>query len=189
MVPHSFSSLSLTDFQTTRLTLNEVQLLQLSLVQKLNTHMEDVTEDQVLMLNFKTEVVHIPTINLTQEKAVLNYPAFRGNIANDLDDDPITSAVVSILTTHQQIIHDELFSSTAPSHTGSGKATIVPSTSTAKNVPVTSLIINEQKMINRVKALVSKGTKPRLYSKLELRRPQLTSVQQLPKRREVMMVT
>ena len=100
--------------------------------------------------------MHIPTIDLTREEAVLNYHPWRGNIANDPDDNPVTSAAVSSLSTHQQTICDESFLSTAPSHSGSGKATIVPSTSTTKNVLKQKFTL---KMIDRVKALASKENK------------------------------
>ena len=48
--------------------------------------MVDVTLDPALMLDFKSEIEDIPTINLTGEDAVLHYLPLKGNIAQDPKD-------------------------------------------------------------------------------------------------------
>ena len=47
----------------------------------IQTHMIDTISDPTLMLNFKSEVTDIPTINMTGEEANIRYPPPRGNIA------------------------------------------------------------------------------------------------------------
>ena len=49
--------------------------------------MIDTASDPALMLNFKSEVTDVPTINLTGEEANINYPPPQGNIAQDPEDD------------------------------------------------------------------------------------------------------
>ena len=44
--------------------------------------MVDATSDPALMLDFKSEIKGIPTIDLTAEEAVLHYPSSKGNIAH-----------------------------------------------------------------------------------------------------------
>ena len=48
--------------------------------------MVDVTLNPALMLNFKSRIKGIPTIELTGEEAVLHYPPLKGNIAQDPKD-------------------------------------------------------------------------------------------------------
>ena len=58
----------------------------------------DVTSNQALMLDFKSGIESVPTIDLTMEEAVLHYPPFKGNIAEDPEDDldvPTTALVHS----------------------------------------------------------------------------------------------
>ena len=122
--------------------------------------MVDTTSDPALMLNFKSDIKGIPTIDLTGEEAVLHFPLLRGNIAQDLEDNLNVSTTAPGLSSHQQAVHDESFLSVTPSHTGSGGAPAVPSTLVLRSIPTDSLIINKKgfspKSINRVKALMSK---------------------------------
>ena len=122
--------------------------------------MVDTTLDPAPMLNFKSEIGGIPTINLTGEEAILHYPPLRGNIAQDLEDNlaaPTTAPGHSIC---QLAVHDESFLNIASSHTGSGGAPAVPSTSVLQSIPTDSLVIDKKafspKSIDRVKALMSK---------------------------------
>ena len=85
----------------------------------LQTHMVDVTLDPALMLNFKSEIEGIPTINLTGEEAVLHYPPLKGNIAQDPKDDLDAPTTALGHSSHHHAVHDKSFSSVAPSHTGS----------------------------------------------------------------------
>ena len=43
--------------------------------------MVDATSDPALMLDFKSEIKGIPTIDLTGEEVVLHYPPLKGNMA------------------------------------------------------------------------------------------------------------
>ena len=52
------------------------------------------TSDPALMLNFKSEVADIPTINLTGEEANIRYPPPRGNITWDAEDDRMRKVVM-----------------------------------------------------------------------------------------------
>ena len=79
----------------------------------------EATSDPALMLNFKSGIENVPTINLTREEAVLHYPPLKGNIADDLEDDHDASTTALGHSSHQQTVHDESFSTVAPSHTGS----------------------------------------------------------------------
>ena len=49
----------------------------------LQTHMVNVTSDPAPMIDFKSEIEGIPTINLTGEDAALYYLPLKGNIAQD----------------------------------------------------------------------------------------------------------
>ena len=105
--------------------------------------MVDTTSDPALILNFKSEIRGISTINLTGEEAILHYPLLRGNIAQDLEDNLNAPTMVSGHSSHQHAVCDKSFSSIAPSHTGSGGAPAVPSTSALQSIPTDSLIINK----------------------------------------------
>ena len=67
--------------------------------------MVDVTSDPALMLDFKSEIEGIPTIDLDAPTTALGH------------------------SSHQHTVCDESFSSVAPSHTGSGRALATSSTS------------------------------------------------------------
>ena len=87
--------------------------------------MVDTTSDPALMLNFKSEIRGIPTIDLTGEEAVLHYPPLRGNITQDLEDNLDVPTTASGHSSHQHMVCDESFSSITPSHTSSGGAPAV----------------------------------------------------------------
>ena len=122
--------------------------------------MVDTTSDPALILSFKSEIQGIPIINLTGEEAVLHYPLLRDKITQDLEDNLDVPTIAPDHSSHQHLVHDESFSSIAPSHTISGGAPAVLSTLVLRNIPTDSLIINKKgfssKSINRVKALMSK---------------------------------
>ena len=86
------------------------------------TCMVDVTLDPTLMLNFKSEIEGILTIDLTEEDAVLHYLPLKGNITQDPEDDLEVHTTVLGHSSHQHAVYDESFSSVAPLHTGSGGA-------------------------------------------------------------------
>ena len=85
----------------------------------LQTCMVDETSDPALMLDFKSEIEGVPTIDLTGEEAVLHYPPLKGNIAQDPKEDLNAPTTALGHSSHQHAVHDESFSSVAPSHTGS----------------------------------------------------------------------
>ena len=122
--------------------------------------MIDTASNPALMLNFKSEITSVPTINLTGEEADIHYPPLRGNITKDPEDNLDASTAAPGHSIHRHCVHDESFSSIALSHTGSAVAPAVPSTSGLQGIPTSSLIINTKtfspKSINRVKALMSK---------------------------------
>ena len=128
--------------------------------QALQTDMIDTASNPALMLNFKSVIASIPTIDLTGEEADIHYPPPRGNITQDPEDDYNASTAAPGHFIHQHGLCDESFSSVAHSHTGSAVAPAVPSTSGLQGIPTTSLVINTKtfspKSINRVKALMSK---------------------------------
>ena len=106
--------------------------------------MVDASSDLALMLNFKSEIRAVPTIDLTGEEAVLHYPPLRGNIAQDLKDNFDVPTTTPGHSSHQHAVHDESFSSIAPSRTGSGGAPAMSSTSVLRNIPTDSLIIDKK---------------------------------------------
>ena len=112
------------------------------------------------MLSVKSEVADIPTINLTGQEANIRYPPSRGNIARDAQDDMNASTAAPSCSTYPHDVHDESFSSIAPSHTGSVVASAVPSTLDLQSILTASLIINKKtfspKSIENVKSLMSK---------------------------------
>ena len=77
VLPTYFSPSS-TDFQTTKLASTEVQLI------PLNWRVRSIKS--TLMLNFKSEITGIPTINLTGEEANIHYLPLRGNITENPKD-------------------------------------------------------------------------------------------------------
>ena len=101
----------------------------------LQTRTVDVTLDPALMLDFKSEIEGVPTINLTGEEAVLHYPPLKGNIAQDPKDDLDAPTTALGQSSHQHTVCDESFSSVTPSHTGSGGALAMSSTSVLRNLP------------------------------------------------------
>ena len=129
----------------------------------LQTRMVDITSNPALMLDFKSGIEGVPTIDLTPEEVVLHYPPLKGNIVQDPEDDldPPTTALGH--SSHQHTVHDESFPSVAPMHTDSGGAPAMPSTSVLRNIPTASLVMDKQefspKSINRLKALMSKESR------------------------------
>ena len=105
------------------------------------------------MFNLKSEIGDIP------EEAIIHYPPLRGSIAQNPEDNLEASTVAPGHSIHQHAVHDESFSSIAPSHTGSAGAPAVPSTG-LQGIPTSSLIIDTKtfspKSINRLKVLMSK---------------------------------
>ena len=136
----------------------------------LQTCMVDTISDPALMLNFKNEIGGIPTINLMGEKAILHYPPLRGNITQDLEDNLDAPTTTPGCLSHQHTVHDESFSGIVPSHTGSGGAPAVSSTSVLRSIPTDSLIIDKEgfspKSIDRVKALMSKENRTQTLIKV-----------------------
>ena len=132
--------------------------------------MVDTALDPALMVNFKSEIRGVPTINLTGEEAVLHYPLLRGNITQDLEDNLEVLTTAPGHSSHQHAVLDESFSSVVPSHTGSGGAPAVSSTSVLRSIPTDSLIIDKKgfspKSINRVKALMSKENRAQTLIKV-----------------------
>ena len=110
------------------------------------------------MLDFKSRVKSIPTIDLTTEEAVLHYPPFKGNIAEDPEDDLDVPTTAPVHSSHQHTVHDESFSSAAPVHADSGRTHTVPSTSVLRNIPTASSIMDKKEFslesMNRLKALI-----------------------------------
>ena len=103
-----------------------------------------VTSDPALMLDFKSEIKGVPTIDLTGEEALLHYPSLKGNITQDPEDDLDAPTRALGHSSHQHAVCDESFSSVAPLHTGSGGALAMSSTLVLRNTPTASLIINKQ---------------------------------------------
>ena len=128
--------------------------------QTLRTCIIDITSYPALMLNFKSEITDIPTIDLTGEEVNIHYPPPRGNIAQDPEDDLDVSTAARGHSIHQHGVGNESFLSTAPSHTGSAVTPAVPSTSGLQGILTASLIIDKKtfspKSIDRVKSLMSK---------------------------------
>ena len=150
--------------------------------------MLDVTSNPALILDFKSGIESIPTIDLTTEEVILHYPPLKGNIAQDPKDDhdaPITALGHS---SHQHTVCDESLSSVAPVHTNSGGAPAMPSTSVLRNIPTASLVMDKQefspKSINRLKALMSKENRTQTLIKVGMEEATTH-----PRMREAMMVT
>ena len=132
----------------------------------LQTRMVDATSDPALMLNFKSEIKGVPTIDLTGEEAVLHYPPLKGNITQDPEDDLDASTTALGHSSHQHAVLDESFSSVAPSHAGSGGAPATSSASVLRNIPTALLVINKQgfspKSIDRLRLWCQRRTEPKL---------------------------
>ena len=81
----------------------------------------------------------------------------------DLEDNLDAPTTAPVHSSYQHTVCDESFSSIAPSHTGSGGAPAVPSTSVLRGIPTDLLIIDKKgfspKSIDRVKALMLKENK------------------------------
>ena len=90
--------------------------------------MVDVTSNPALMLDFKSEIKGVPTIDLTTEEVVLHYPPLKGNIAQDPEDDLDMPTTALGHSSHQHTVHDELLSSVVPVHADSGGAPAMLST-------------------------------------------------------------
>ena len=75
--------------------------------------MVDVTSNPVLMLDFKSRIEGIPTIDLTT-KEVAHYPPLKGNIAEDPEDDLDVPTTALGHSSHQHTVHHESFLSVAP---------------------------------------------------------------------------
>ena len=54
--------------------------------QALQAHVINTASNPALMLNLKSEVGDVSTIDLTGDEAIIHYPALRGNIAEDPED-------------------------------------------------------------------------------------------------------
>ena len=95
-----------------------------------------------------------------REEAVLHYPLLKGNIADDPEDDLEVPTMALGHSSNQQTVRDELFSSVAPPHTGSGVAPTTSSASALRIIPTASLATDKQEFspqsIGRLKALMSK---------------------------------
>ena len=132
--------------------------------------MVDVASDPALMLNFKSEVADVPTIDLTGTGAMITHPPLQGNITLDAEEDMNTPTAVPGHSSHLQGICNESFSSMAPSLTGSTGAPAVPSTSVLQDIPTASLVIYKKaffpKSMDRVKALMSKENRTQTLIKV-----------------------
>ena len=122
------------------------------------------------MLNFKSDVADIPTIDLTGTETMIIHPPLWGNIALDTEEDMNAPTSVPGHSSHSWGIHDESFLSMAPSLTGSTGAPAVPSTSVLQDIPTASLVIDKKafspKTRERVKALMSKENRTQTLIKV-----------------------
>ena len=105
--------------------------------------MVDVTSNPALMLDFKSGIEGILTIDLTMEEVVLHYQPLKGNIAEDPEDNLDVPTKALGHSSHQHTVHDESFSSVVPVHTDSGGAQALPSTSVLQNIPTASLVMEK----------------------------------------------
>ena len=132
--------------------------------------MVDVTSNPALMLDFKSGIKGIPTIDLTMVEVVLHYPSFKGNIAEDPEDDFDVPTTALGHSSHQHTVCNESFSSVAPMHADSAGTQAVPSTSVLRNIPTASLVMDKQEFspesINRLKALMSKENRTQTLIKV-----------------------
>ena len=92
-----------------------------------------------------------------------HYLLLKGNIADDPEDDLEVPTTAFGHSSHQQTVHDELFSSVAPPHNGSGVAPTTSSASALRIIPTASLATDKKKFsphsICRLKALMSKESR------------------------------
>ena len=86
----------------------------------IQTCMVDVTSNLALMLDFKSRIEGIPTIDLTTEEVAPHYPPLKGKIAEDPEDDLDMPTTALGHLSHQHTVHDESFSSLLPIHADSG---------------------------------------------------------------------
>ena len=132
--------------------------------------MVNVILNPALMLDFKSRIKGVPTIDLTGEEAVLHYPPLKGNIAQDPKDDLDMPTTALGHSSHQHTVHDESFSSVVPVHVDSGGAPAMPSASVLRNIPTASLVMDKQEFspesVNRLKALMSKENKTQTLIKV-----------------------
>ena len=96
--------------------------------------MVDATSDPALMLDFKSRIEGIPTIDLTGEESILCYPPLKGNIVEDPEGDLDVPPTALGHLSQQCATCDESFSSVTPSHAGSGGAPTMPSTLVLGNI-------------------------------------------------------
>ena len=96
------------------------------------------------MLDYKSRIKGVPTINLIGEEVVLHYPPLKSNIAQDPEDDLHAPTTALGHSSHQHTVSDASFSSVAPSHTGPGGAPAMSSASVLRNIPTASLVISKQ---------------------------------------------
>ena len=136
----------------------------------LQTHLVDVTSNPALMLDFIHRINNIPTINLTREEAVLCYLPLKGNIAEDPKDDLEVPTTALGHSSHQQTVHNESFSSVAPSHTSFTVAPATSSASALRIIPTALLATDKQEFspqsIDRLKALMLKENKTQTLIKV-----------------------
>ena len=77
--------------------------------QDLQAHMINIASNPALMLNFKSEVRDVTTIDLTGDEAIIHYPPLRGNITEDPEDNIKASTEAPGHSTYQRAVHDESF--------------------------------------------------------------------------------
>ena len=121
--------------------------------------MVDVTSNMAPMLDFKSRIKGVPTIDLTTKEVAPHYPPLKGNIAEDPEDDLDMPTTALGHLSHQHTVQDESFSSAVPIHTDSGGAQARPSTSVLRNIQTAALVMDKEEFsprsINRLKALMS----------------------------------
>ena len=100
----------------------------------------------------------------------MHYPPLKGNIADDPEDNLEVPTTALCHSSHQQTVHDELFSSVAPPHTGSGVASATSSASALRIISTASLATDKQEFspqaIGRLKALMSKENRTQTLIKV-----------------------
>ena len=99
--------------------------------------MVDVTSNPALMLDFKSGIEGIPTIDLTMEEVLLHYPPLRGKIAEDPEDNLDVPTTALGHSSHQHTVHDVSFSNVVLMHADSGGAQAMASTSVLINISFT----------------------------------------------------
>ena len=128
--------------------------------QAIQAHMINTALNSALILNFKSEVGDVLTIDLIGDEAIIHNPPLGGNIADDPEDNLKASTVAPGHSTYRHVVCDESFLSVEHSHMGSTGTPAVPSTSGLQGILTSSLIIDTKtfspKSMDRVKALMSK---------------------------------